>query len=376
MPVINNVNEILKRYAAGERDFRLAQLKGADLAGANLEDANFAEADLANSDLSKAKLRGTSFYHADLAASNLTRADLRDTSFRGARLIGAKLPGASLFRANVATADFTRADLRRASLVAEILHGTILAYANLEGANLVNAKLVGVNLTGANVDAVRLGTCELSNMNLQPLCRASIEHVGPSTVDYRSILRSLQEPRLRDFLRDCGMPQVFIDYSIRCAQTFAGTQPVSMLQSTFISYGSPDEAFAQRLNRALKREGVLTFFYPEDATFGERNRTVMHQGVNEYDRIVLVCSAASLPRIGVQVEIQESLDREARDGGRLYLIPITLDDYVFTWDGGRGGPELATQIKGRVVGDFCGAETDAKKFRNQLARLVSALQRG
>lgn len=375
MPVINYANELLERYAAGERDFRRAQLKNAELARANLEKADFAEADLSNSDLSEANLCSVSFFRANLSASNLTDAVLRDISLREARLTDAKLPGTYLSRANIAMADFTRADLRRANLAGEILHSTILAYANLEGAILVNAKLVKVDLTGANMESVRLGTCELSDMDLQRLCRANIEHVGPSTIDYRSILRSIHEPRLPDFMRACGMPQVFIDSNIQCARTFAGTQPNGMLQSTFISYGSPDEAFAQKLNRSLKLEGVQTFFYPEDATFGERNRTVMHKGVNEYDRIVLVCSAASLSRIGVQVEIQESLERETRGGGQLYLIPITIDDYVFNWDGGKGGPELATHIRGRVIGDFRGADTDAEKFQNQLDRLVSALKK-
>jgi len=52
--------------------------------------------------------------------------------------------------------------------------------------------------------------------------------------------------------------------------------------------------------------------------------------VNEHDRVILVCSQASLDRPGVLNEITETLQREARDGGAEYLIPITLDDYVFS----------------------------------------------
>jgi len=42
-----------------------------------------------------------------------------------------------------------------------------------------------------------------------------------------------------------------------------------LLQSTFISYGGPDEAFARKLNDALEKRGVITFFFKDDAPPGE-----------------------------------------------------------------------------------------------------------
>ncbi|GAX43398.1 rfrA pentapeptide repeat-containing protein [Tolypothrix sp. NIES-4075] len=43
------VEELLKRYAAGERDFRSTTLKGMDLSGANLPGINLNQANLAES---------------------------------------------------------------------------------------------------------------------------------------------------------------------------------------------------------------------------------------------------------------------------------------------------------------------------------------
>lgn len=34
-----------------------------------------------------------------------------------------------------------------------------------------------------------------------------------------------------------------------------------MMQSVFISFGGPDEAFARKLNEALHSNGVRTFFF-------------------------------------------------------------------------------------------------------------------
>jgi hypothetical protein len=44
--------------------------------------------------------------------------------------------------------------------------------------------------------------------------------------------------------------------------------------------------------------------------------------------VLLLCSRHSLNQKGVLNEIQETLAREARDGGASYLLPIMLDDYV------------------------------------------------
>src|SRR5215210_164894 len=104
---------------------------------------------------------------------------------------------------------------------------------------------------------------------------------------------------------------------------------VTELRSVFISYGGPDERFASRLNDALRRSGVQTFFFPSDATPGAKLHHVMRDGVNSYERVVLVCSERSLNRPGVLNEIEECLQREAREGGTAVLIPVVIDDHLF-----------------------------------------------
>jgi len=98
----------------------------ADLRGADLRGANFGGADLEGANLGRADLR-----RADLEGVNLGRADLRGADLEGANLRGADLRGADLEGANLG-----RADLRGA---------------NLEGANLGRADLRGANLGGAKL---------------------------------------------------------------------------------------------------------------------------------------------------------------------------------------------------------------------------------
>jgi transcriptional regulator with XRE-family HTH domain len=143
--------------------------------------------------------------------------------------------------------------------------------------------------------------------------------------------------------------------------------------SVFISYGSPDELFARALYEAFVRRGVHTFFFPETARAGQRLHRTMSQGVNEYDRILLLCSRSSLERPGVLNELDQVLAREAREGGSELLIPVTIDDYVFTkWSPTH--PDIAFQVKDRVVADFRGVSPGSIEFDVRFARLLKSLE--
>jgi pSer/pThr/pTyr-binding forkhead associated (FHA) protein len=143
------------------------------------------------------------------------------------------------------------------------------------------------------------------------------------------------------------------------------------LQSTFISYGGPDLAFAKKLNEALKLRGVQTFLFEEDAVPGTRLHEVMHWGVNAHDRVILVCSKASLERRGLLNELEETLAREARDGGATYLLPVRLDNYVIDgWNPTK--PGLAQRIRDRVIADFRDHD-DPAAFGLALTKVMFAL---
>ncbi len=105
-------DELLKRYAVGERDFR----------GVNLSDEILIWADLSGADLSEADLSGANLNWANLSRVNLTAADLS-----GADLAWANLNKADLRRANLNEAEFSGANLNGADWSEAIMpDGTIL----------------------------------------------------------------------------------------------------------------------------------------------------------------------------------------------------------------------------------------------------------
>ena len=96
--------EVLQRHAkwlkneeGGEKaNLRGANLWGADLQGANLWGADLQDANLRDADLWDANLRGADLRGANLRGANLRGADLRDANLRGADLRDANLRDANL----------------------------------------------------------------------------------------------------------------------------------------------------------------------------------------------------------------------------------------------------------------------------------------
>lgn len=263
----------------------------------------------------------------------------------------------------------TQLDLEGAHLPGVNLEGMDLREANLMGADLKRANLEGTNLEGAQLKYAQLGWGSLANLDLGPLIGA-VRHVGPSRVDWTAVARSLRHPGLHGFLVAAGWPDVLATYVIDCCRSVDPQEMFSMLQSTFISYGQPDEAFARKLQEALQENGVRTWFFPEDAVPGQSLHRVMRRGVDNHERVVVICSANSLGRSGVSYELEQSLTKEAKLGGEELIIPVILDRYLFDkWVPKR--PEHKEALTERVVADF----SDPFKFDESLAKLLKALQK-
>ena len=129
--------ELLERYANGERDFSGISFKR----GLRLEGAEIPDIDLSGSTLVRAK-------------------------FEQANLSRAKLSRANLSRANLECVNLTEANLSYASISEGILIGADLSYANLSYAKLTTVGLVDVDLTGAILVGTVIGVPLIRGANL------------------------------------------------------------------------------------------------------------------------------------------------------------------------------------------------------------------
>ncbi len=139
-------DELLRRYAAGDRNFINANLRYALLCSRSLREANLSYAKLSLADLSLANLSGADLTAADLSEANLSQASLSKTC-----LVRANMTRANLTMADLRGADLSKACLSEANLSLADLRGANLSLADLRGATFCEANLSGTNLRGAKV---------------------------------------------------------------------------------------------------------------------------------------------------------------------------------------------------------------------------------
>ena len=342
--------DVVAAYTRGHRTFAHVRLDAPDFRRHEFSGVTFFDCSARGAVFDETTFHVGHFRDCDLSEASFVSAWLVGANFSGSRLVRARFPGALL---GASTMD--RCDAREADLTA---------------CDLAGARLVSTDLRGTALEHVALGRTAFVDCDVSAFCDARITHRAPSYVDLRSVMRSYHHPGLKRFLVDCGVPPLVAEYTIAAAEA-EGDALESLMRSTFLSYGGPDEAFARRLYEALRAHGVTTFFFPENARLGRRIGDEVHSRIQEHDRVILVCSRDSLDRPGVRNEIQETFDREARDGGATYLLPIMLDDYVLTgWQ-----DPLAPRVRDRVVGDFRGAMDDDQIFDRAMRRLLAALKR-
>ncbi len=138
----------VEQFNGGERGIieqMRRSLNHADLRGANLRGA-----DLHRTDLSGADLRG-----ADLFGANLLGANLSDADLFGADLFGANLSDANLLGVNLLRADLSVANLSHANLL-----GADLSHANLRGAQYDN-RTIFTNVTPSNFKPEKAGMLKI-----------------------------------------------------------------------------------------------------------------------------------------------------------------------------------------------------------------------
>lgn len=362
--------EFYERHRQGETSFRYERAPRTQIAGW------YEGCDFSGADLRQCQVDGT-FNDCKFVSTRFDSARLRGV------YTGCDFTYSSLTSADIANATLGRCDFSKTSMVDAQLATVTFAQCLMLETRLTRAVLRNVAFHATKAYAVLLTATTFSDTSIEPFCSAlATQDNTRAVVDWRSVCRSLRTPELETFLLRSGMADIFVRYVCDCARALDPDMLFKLMRSTFISHGEPDALFALRLNETLRANGVETFLFSKNARPGERMHRVMRDGINKYDRMILVCSERSLERHGVQNEIEECLSREARDGGASYLIPVTLDDYVFV------APEWhASVIRDRVVADFRGAEEDnengtqednanaRRKFRDSVQRLLSVLKR-
>lgn len=364
-PLTMATSERIGNYA-----FRAKLRKGQrDFAGEELAGIVVADKTLRKLDFQSARVRELRVIRGGLEACDFSGAQIDGFAAEGTTFTATTFHRTIVHRLSLRNVDLRDCATTSVSCDTAFLDSVTFTASNLSQASFQAARFERAAWLECNLDRIDVRGAVFIDCDVRPVCDAPMQSVYGATFDWKTVCKSLQSVRLMRMLLASGMPEIMATYALEAARTVDPLTLFRLMRSTFISYGGPDARFARALRDRLHENGVRTFFFEDDAMPGERLHRVMRRGVNEHDRVILVCSKASLNRPGVRNELEETLAREARDGGASYLIPVILDDYLFEWT-----DVLRHALLDRVVADFRGAIEDDDKFDVGIVRLLSALR--
>jgi len=212
---------------------------------------------------------------------------------------------------------------------------------NLEKPNLNGAILNGADLGNAVLFETVFSNVDLSQVKGLTTC----VHLGPSTVDHRTLIRSGKLPEV--FLKGCGFPDQFIEY---LPSLLGSLNPIDFY-SCFISHSVKDEKFAKQLHSDLQAAGIRCWYAPEDLKTGQKIRKEIHEAIRIHDKLLLVLSKNSIDSDWVEEEVETALQQEAsrkkNNQDELVLFPIRLDDAVM-----KSQVAWAELVRTRHIADF------------------------
>lgn len=351
----------------GRLDLRDADLSHAQLFDLNLSEAYFDGACLSGAMLSRSRLLRTSLSNVDLSDAHLVRADLFGANLQNAIMRDAKLNRADFCAANMKRADLEGADLCDASLVEANLAG-----ANLQSVDLRNTVFNAVCMGKANMSDARLSGTTLNNIDLSRVQNLGhARHFSQSTIGVDTLFKS-NGAIPDEFLRGAGINPIVQHLLIGNTKSktdafYRWVEAPITLDNCFISYSTVDKRFVDKLQSALNDRGVDYWYAPEHGRWGQELETQIDRQISLRDRVIVVCSSASLYESEwVQKEIALAVREESRRN-KTILFPVMIDDAFLKW-----AHPNAMRLREILAGDFRQAK-EGQAFEEAVDRLYQAL---
>ena len=311
------------------------------------------------------------------ARIDLKQADLRKANLAGANLREIILRRANLSRAVLNEAVFRQADLSGATFSQAELHNTDMSRTKLAGANLTSADLKMSNLTNASLGGTIFGNSDLSEITGLDM----VHHIGPSEISTSVLTRSKGKiPEV--FLRGCGLSDVDIEYAKLSSPDLSNEEINKILyriydlratqalqiSPLFISYSHADSAFVDQLEYRLNKKGIRFWRDIHDMTAG-RIEEQIDKAISQNRTVLLILSKHSLKSDWVEHEVRKAREI-ATNAGRDTLCPVALDD---SWKKSPWPARVMEQIMEYNILDFS-AWDDDRKFGDMFRRLIDGLE--
>jgi hypothetical protein len=151
-------------------------------------------------------------------------------------------------------------------------------------------------------------------------------------------------------------------------KSLAGTSKAFEYYSSFISYSTKDQEFADLLHSQLQSKRARVWLAAEDLKIGDRFRARIDEAIRMYDKLLLVLSKDSVKSEWVASQVEAAFEKE-RKQKRTVLFPIRLDDAVMEAE-----EAWAAEIRRtRHIGDFREWK-DHDEYQKAFGRLMRDLK--
>jgi hypothetical protein len=194
--------------------------------------------------------------------------------------------------------------------------------------------------------------------------------------------RGWRDPGLLSLLADLATMELEIE-AMTLPDLLAEVRPSASkprpieFYSCFVSHSSQDAPIAQRINDDLRKNGIESWYAPEDLKIGDRFRLQIDESIKLHDKVLLILSRSSVRSTWVESEVETALEHERRRSQDLpendwrsatILFPICIDDAVFEASSGWAAEVRRT----RHIGDFRSWQ-DPDRYEAALKRLLRDL---
>lgn len=299
-------------------------------------------------------------------AEDLIEADLSDKVLTGANLTTQNLTGANLNGAVLDRADLTNTDM---------------TLAKMRGASLCQTRLDNTNLTGAELQAARFENAIFIRCSTLHLAIGldEVEMIGHCAYDAETLRENLGLTPLA-FFQPVGFTQ---ELTQDMGQAVQVPHRDVQYRSCFISYARSDERFVNRLCADLMFNNVPYWIDVRDVQPGEYVQTKINEAIEQYDKVLLVCSEASVTRKYIAHEVLQAIKFERLHGVQK-LVPVMIDKYIMSQSmESYAASQTATgewkenwlwKVQALQIGDFCDWKS-YDSYKEQLDRVLLVLKR-
>jgi hypothetical protein len=146
--------------------------------------------------------------------------------------------------------------------------------------------------------------------------------------------------------------------------------------SSFISYSTKDQEFAERLHTDLQAKGVRCWFAPHDVKAGRKLHEQIDAAIRLHDKLLLILSTNSIASEWVKTEIAKARKREVKEGKQV-LFPVRLVPFeaLRDWEyfDADTGKDSAREIREYFIPDFSNWK-DHDAYHAAFQRLVKDLK--